>query len=104
MKFGEYELEDKGHPLGGEMYRVFFPNGYGASIVKFGVSVFGGSYGYHQGRYELAVLSGGESEWDLTYSTSITDDVIGHQTPDEIGVLLTQIKNLSLHETVKEEE
>ena len=44
---------------------------------------------------------GGESEWDLTYSTSITDDVIGHQTPDEIGVLLTQIKNLSLHGTVK---
>ena len=99
MKFGEYELEDLVHPIGGEMYRVFFDNGYGASIVRFGLgsmagSIGGGSYGQTQGLYELAVLSGDEQNSSLTYSTPITNDVIGHLTPDEVGELIERIRNL----------
>jgi len=108
VKFGEYELTDKGHPLGGEWYQKFFPNGYGASIVKFGLgsrasSVGGGSYGQTQGLYELAVLSGNEENSSLTYSTPITDDVIGYLTPEDLGELIDKIKNFTSHQTITEE-
>ena len=99
MKFGEYELKDLVHPIGGEMYKIFFPNGYGASIVKFGLggmasSPGGGSYGQSQGLYELAVLSGNEKNWSLTYSTPITDDVIGYLSTDEVSETIDKIKEL----------
>ena len=60
-------------------------NGYGASVIR-----HKGSYGYAQGKWELAVLEGGE----LCYSTSITNDVIGHLTEDEVELILKQIKEL----------
>ena len=96
MKFGEYELQDLVHPIGnGEMYRIFFPNGYGASIVRFQPSPgFGGNYGYEQGLYELAVLKGDINKSDLTYETPVTDDVIGHLTPEEVGKHIDQIRGL----------
>lgn len=96
MKFGKYELEDLVHPLGGEMYRIFFQNGYGASIVKFRTSPgFGGSYGVEQGLYELAVLKGSREGWSLTYETPITNDVIGHLTPEEVGEYINQVQSLA---------
>lgn len=55
---------------------VFFPNGYGASVVN-----HSGSYGI-----EMAVIRGTNVDnWNLDYSTPITNDVIGHiQDADEL--------------------
>ena len=90
MRFGKYELTDEGHDMGGEHYRVVFPNGFGASIIK-----FGGSYGYPR-NYELAVLKGKTVEDAvLTYDTPITDNVIGYLSPNKVGEKLEQIEALS---------
>ena len=73
----------------GQQARVFFLNGYGASIV-IGPYTYGGD----RGLYELAVLEGNESKCGLAYDTPITDDVIGHLTPDAVTELLGRIEAL----------
>jgi hypothetical protein len=76
--------------------RVFFPNGYGASVIR-----GEGTYGGDQGLYELAVISGSEEKgWSLCYSTPITDDVIGYLEPDAVTDLLGQIEALPAKEMV----
>jgi hypothetical protein len=54
-----------------------------------------GSYGYDEGLWELGVIryTNGDN-YLLDYDTGITDDVIGHQTEEEIEALLVQIKAL----------
>lgn len=70
--------------------RVFFPNGYGASVI---IGPY--SYGGREGLYELAVVKGTSAEAHaLCYSTPITDDVIGHRTPAEVTALLQDIEAL----------
>jgi hypothetical protein len=49
--------------------KVHFPNGYTASIIRTEYS-----YGGAQGRYELAVMRGGE----IVYDTPLTEDVLGN--------------------------
>lgn len=62
-------------------YRVFFDNGYGASIIK-GV----GSYGV-----ELAVIT----REGLCYDTDIADDVIGNiESMDDLIGYLKRIEGL----------
>lgn len=86
MKFEDLNFE----PLyDGVQAKPFFPNGYGASIVK-----HYGSYGSSQGLYELAVLKGNASEWDLTCDTPITDDVLGHLSTEEVSTYLNLIEDL----------
>ena len=66
--------------------RIMFENGYGASVVSHSFS-----YGGKKGLYELAVLDKfGES----TYDTTITDNVIGHLTPEEVSEKLIEIQDL----------
>lgn len=67
----------------------FFPNGYGVSVVS-----FPGSYGFREGLYEVAILKGTEDDWQICYDTPITDDVLGHQSEEEIEVLLYEVENL----------
>ena len=70
----------------GGVQRLFeFDNGYGASVIR-----HRGSYGFAQGKWELAVLQ----DNDITYNTPITDDVIGHLTWSEVQSYLQQIKEL----------
>lgn len=95
--YKEYETKDcdySGFEMFGDSFnhRFYFPNGYGASVIK-----HFGSYGYVEDLFELAVLkfhSENGGEWHLCYDTSITDDVIGYLTNDEVLNLLEQIKNL----------
>ena len=66
--------------------RVMFDNGYGASVV---VGPY--TYGGEDGLYELAVLG---KDKKLTYDTSVTDDVEGYLSEDDVTRLLEQIQKL----------
>jgi hypothetical protein len=65
---------------------VQFPNGYGASIVQ-GEYTYGGK----DGLYEIAVFG---KDGHITYSTPITDDVLGYLSEEEVEKTLIDIKNL----------
>lgn len=65
--------------------RVDFDNGYGASVI---IGPY--TYGGYEGLYELAVMKGGS----LCYDTPISNEVIGHLTPDEVTKLLGEIAAL----------
>ncbi len=69
--------------------RVFFDNWYGASVIQ-----SPNSYGGSKGLYELAVIVSTEDEWEITYSTPITENVVGHLTEDEVSKLLEEIEAL----------
>ena len=60
-----------------------FPNRYGASVIKFNYMYFG---------IEIAVLKfDKEGNWDIDYSTPITNDVIGGLNEEERDDVLQQI-------------
>lgn len=65
--------------------RIYFSNGYGASVVR-----HMGSYGGPEGLYELAVLK----DDSICYDTPITNDVLGWLEPEAVTQLLQQIKEL----------
>ena len=71
-------------------YRTKYANGYGASIVK-----HPGTYGFENDLWELAVIMWENDDWDLTYDTSITNDVVGNLTEDDVIALCERIKNLN---------
>jgi hypothetical protein len=73
------------HRMGGDCVRLMFPNGYGASIVR-----FDGSYGYEKGLWEVAVMT----DNGPCYDTPITGDVIGSQSEEEVVSLCQQIFDL----------
>ena len=83
-KFKDYIVEqnDLGYPQ--TIYK--FPNGYGASVIKFNYVYFG---------IEIAVLRFDENgNWDIDYSTSITNDVIGGLNEESRDSVLQQILDL----------
>ena len=69
----------------GTQWRFKFDNGYGASVINDG-------YGAEGGRYEVAVL---DAEGHLTYETSITNDVLGWLTEEQVTETLDQIAALT---------
>ena len=87
MKFSELQFTNEIHDGFGA--RVFFENGFGASVVSHKYS-----YGGPDGLYELAVIKGDENDWKLTYDTPITSDVLGHLTEEEVESYLNQIEAL----------
>lgn len=68
---------------------IFFPNGYGASVVT--GKMF---YTSEDKPYEMAILFGNEKDYCLTYSSGITDDVLGHLTADDVTNYLKMIQEL----------
>ena len=77
---------------GGVQKQYKFDNGYGASVVQ-----HNGSYGNENGLWELAVLSWvNEHQYQLDYSTEISDDVIGYLTEEEVEELLVRIESLEM--------
>jgi hypothetical protein len=67
-----------------------FDNGYGASVIQKSFS-----YGAAKGLFELAVIKFTGDDWNLDYSTPITNDVIGHLTESSVLELLSRIKKLN---------
>jgi hypothetical protein len=85
-QFKDLEFVPHAAGMGGVMSRIQFDNGYGASVVK---SEY--TYGGKDGLYELAVL---DSDGNLTYATSVTDDVIGYLRPEDVTDVMTKIQQL----------
>jgi hypothetical protein len=110
---------EKSHPHDSNgiqrLYR--FPNGYGASVVRFRMNLYdidpiadigfklasvagmtqgpdggSGSYGYNQGLWELAVIKWDGDDFDLVYTSPITDDVIGSLNEGEVQEILEKIE------------
>lgn len=68
-------------------YKYYFPNGYGASIVKYGLP-----FSVRSDEWELAVIERCSSgDWHLCYDTPITDDVIPDLTGEEVCEILEKI-------------
>ncbi len=74
---------------GGSQVIHKFENGYGDSVVQHSFS-----YGSEDGLSELAVLKFDGDDWDLTYDTEITGDVIGYLTEEDVQDLLVRIEKL----------
>lgn len=70
----------------GKQCIVQYSNGYGASIVQ-GPHTYGGK----DGLYELAVFG---KDGEITYDTTITNDVLGYLSEAEVEKTLLDIKNL----------
>ena len=69
--------------------RVFFNNGWGASIISSPYSLGG-----LENLFELAVLKGTEDAAEINYETAITKDVLGWQSETDILAELDHIKAL----------
>ena len=69
--------------------KLFFPNGYGVSVIR-GPLTYGGS----EGLWEMAVLKGTEEDYELCYDTPITNDVLGHKSQEEITEAMRQVQEL----------
>ena len=80
--------------------RIFFENGYGVSVVRFklpmlGASILYGSYTSNENEWELAILYGNEEDgWELTYTTPITNDVMGHLTAADVTEIMAKVQQL----------
>lgn len=75
---------------GGEQIIYKFDNGYGASVVRHRYS-----YGGDNGLWELAVIKFiDDTNWNLTYDTPVTGDVIGYLEWPGVQELLAKIKSL----------
>jgi len=85
-QFKDLEFVPHAAGMGGVMSRITFENGYGASVVS---SPY--TYGGDKGLYELAVL---DSDGELTYTTSVTDDVIGYLRPEDVTDVMAKIQEL----------
>ena len=84
------EVNQHPHDPMGVQELFFFPNGYGASVVRSPKI----SYGAREGLMELAVLNGIQGSWNITYDTPITDDVLGYLSVSEVEDYLLQISRL----------
>jgi hypothetical protein len=81
------DLEFEKHGLGeGIQSKLSFDNGYGVSVVR-----TSWSYGGKDGLYELAVL---DENGYLTYNTSVTNDVIGYLSEEEVSNTMEQVQKL----------
>ena len=90
------DLEFKPHKYGLGVQAVMdFENGYGVSVVRFkdALGPLIGTFGSHtnnEKEWELAVLEGPS----LTYSTPITDDVMGHLSEKQVTGVMKKVQKL----------
>jgi len=86
--FAQYLVSDGEHPFNQQLV-FLFENDFGASVIR-GF----GTYGSKDNRFELAVIQFDGDDWDITYSTPITDDVLGWLDANEVISILAQIRTL----------
>jgi hypothetical protein len=84
--FKDLEFQPHFSDESGIQSRMTFDNGYGVSVIKTSFS-----YGGKKGLYELAVL---DSSGSITYDTTITDDVLGYLSEDEVTENMIKIQKI----------
>lgn len=79
------------HDEMGEHAFEIYPNHYGISVIRGPYS-----YGGDKGLYEIAVLrmTPEMEHSELCYDTPITDNVVGHLTPEDVTEYMKQIQKL----------
>jgi len=96
MKFKP--IVEQAHSTGEGIQKIYrFPNGYGASVVRFKISSGYGSYTDNEQEWELAVIKfHGDKvkDFEICYDSGITDDVIGHLIDEEVEKILLRISKL----------
>ena len=98
--------EERPHPvMPGIQRRYEFPNGYGASVVRFKMLSFMGrepgygSYTDNENEWEVAVLG---PDGHIAYDTPIGGDVVGHvKDGEELDDLLDRIAALPEKEATR---
>ena len=80
------DLEFKSSGLGVRAL-LYFANKYGVSVIK---NPF--SYGSSEGLFEMAVMD--EITQSIEYTTHITDDVLGHLTPEDVTKHMKEVQLL----------
>lgn len=92
------------HPIGSGTHKVYrFENGYGASVVSFN-HMGARSYGGEDGLWEMGVTEfhgPGNDDWEITYETPVSDDVIGWLSDDDVEAKLAEIRALPAVEVPK---
>ena len=96
VEFGHYDHIRHVGPhksgLSGWEIRYSFPNGYGASVVRYQLGFADvGSYGAEDGLWQLAVLA---PDGSVCCNTPITNDVLGWLTPADVNSALAEIMAL----------
>lgn len=86
----EFNGAAKRNPFVVEQAIMFFPNGFGVSVIR-GSMTHGGK----DGKYELAILTGSPEDYELCYDTPITSDVLGYLTPDDVTSYMVKVQSLS---------
>ena len=88
LEFREHELR-RFAEKGAKHARMFFPNGYGVSVLF-------GAHFYSNGidTYELAVIRKCGDDYSMAYDTPITNDVLAHLTEDEVTEAMIKVQKL----------
>jgi hypothetical protein len=90
-------LIEQPHPMGAGTQKVYrFANGYGASVIQLN-HLGASSYGGEQGLWEMAVAKfhgPGNDDWEVTYDTPVSDDVIGWLSDEDVEARLAEIRDL----------
>jgi hypothetical protein len=95
--FDDLEFNDDLGPMGRKIdAKMFFPNGYGISVIRNDHPTFGFTSYTTDDEWEIAVIVGTsrEEKWKIVYDTPITEDVIGHLSDDEVTEIMQQIQEL----------
>ena len=90
------EIKFEPHQVGeGKQGKLFLPNGYGISVVRFKIPGSTGYGSYCDGNtWEVAILKGTRDNYDLCYDTQFTSDVLGYQTEDDINEILKKLRRI----------
>ena len=86
MTFDDLVFEDISETTisGNKRAKLFFKNGYGVSVLSY----------EGKGHYEVAVLKGVDSGWDICYDTSVTYVIIRCDKSREIDDVMKDIQQL----------
>ena len=90
MTFNELTFEQDDFDMQESAWHIY-DNNYGVSVVR-GPYTFGGD----KGLYELAIIymAPEDKESRICYDTPITNDVMGHLTPEDITKIMKQVSEL----------
>lgn len=91
------DIEFKPHSFGDGLHGlIFFDNGYGLSVVRFKIPLSKqySSHTSNEDEWEVAVIYGNEKNWEISYDTHITNDVIGYLTEGEVDWIMIQVQEL----------